>query len=161
MLSTILFVFLSFVFIAACTYGVAFANKHGYLFLIPAVMVLIIDVIVIGPLDLTGEEEEISEPVVVENVCDCDQPQQTVETSNDDYCDIGYYYIGAELRSQDEYTATFIDENGDMWVWEKQEWDEFDPDFVYLLCCHNEGTEDPYDDTLMVVWTESRVHAVG
>lgn len=97
-----------------------------------------------------------------------DKPDGTIceetENNTNNWCDLGYYYIGAEKLSETEKGIEFIDEIGGTWYWDKQENEEFPDDMLYLLCVHNEGTpDDVTDDTLMVIWREVRqpIEAVG
>lgn len=89
---------------------------------------------------------------------------EETENNTNNWCDIGYYYIGGEKISETDTEVEFIDEVGNTWVWEKQNNEGFPDDMVYLLCLHNEGTpDDMTDDTLMVIWREVRqpVEAIG
>lgn len=65
-----------------------------------------------------------------------------------------FYYIGAEIDSQnvDTNTTTFIDENENFWeVTTNSDWEK---DCVYLLTMDSKNTKDITDDEIVVVWAE-------
>ena len=73
---------------------------------------------------------------------------------NSEASDEEYYYIGAEIDSQnvDTNTTTFIDENENFWeVTTNPGWEK---DCVYLLTIDSKNTKDITDDEIVVVWAE-------
>ena len=74
---------------------------------------------------------------------------QNSEASNEEF-----YYIGAEIDSQniDTNTTTFIDENENFWeVTTNPDWEK---DCVYLLTMDSKNTKEIEDDEVVVVWAE-------
>ena len=74
---------------------------------------------------------------------------QNSEASNEEF-----YYIGAEIDSQniDTNTTTFIDENENFWeVTTNPDWEK---DCVYLLTMDSRNTKEIEDDEIVVVWAE-------
>lgn len=73
---------------------------------------------------------------------------------NSEASDEEFYYIGAEIDSQnvDTNTTTFIDENENFWeVTTNPDWEK---DCVYLLTIDSKNTKDITDDEIVVVWAE-------
>ena len=73
---------------------------------------------------------------------------------NSEASDEEFYYIGAEIDSQnvDTNTTTFIDENENFWeVTTNSDWEK---DCVYLLTMDSKNTKDITDDEIVVVWAE-------
>lgn len=73
---------------------------------------------------------------------------------NSEASDEEFYYIGAEIDSQnvDTNTTTFIDENENFWeVTTNPDWEK---DCVYLLTMDSKNTKDITDDEIVVVWAE-------
>lgn len=73
---------------------------------------------------------------------------------NSSISDEQFYYMGAEIDSQDvdTNTTTFIDENGNFWeVATNPDWEK---DCIYLLTMDSKNTEDITDDEVVVVWAE-------
>lgn len=73
---------------------------------------------------------------------------------NSSISDEQFYYIGAEIDSQnvDTNTTTFIDENENFWeVTTNSDWEK---DCVYLLTMDSKNTKDITDDEIVVVWAE-------
>ena len=65
-----------------------------------------------------------------------------------------FYYIGAEIDSQnvDTNITTFIDENENFWeVTTNPDWKK---DCVYLLTMDSKNTKDITDDEVVVIWAE-------
>lgn len=73
---------------------------------------------------------------------------------NNSVSDEEFYYIGAEIDSQDvdNNTTTFIDENGNLWDYDTNS--NWKKDCVYLLTMDSKNTEDITDDEIVVVWAE-------
>lgn len=73
---------------------------------------------------------------------------------NSEASDEEFYYIGAEIDSQnvDTNTTTFIDENENFWeVTTNPNWEK---DCVYLLTMDSKNTKEIEDDEVVVVWAE-------
>lgn len=73
---------------------------------------------------------------------------------NSEASDEEFYYIGAEIDSQnvDTNTTTFIDENENFWeVTTNPDWEK---DCVYLLTMDGKNTKEIEDDEVVVVWAE-------
>lgn len=73
---------------------------------------------------------------------------------NGEASDEEFYYIGAEIDSQnvDTNTTTFIDENENFWeVTTNPDWEK---DCVYLLTMDSKNTKEIEDDEVVVVWAE-------
>lgn len=73
---------------------------------------------------------------------------------NSEASDEEFYYIGAEIDSQnvDTNTTTFIDENENFWeVTTNPDWEK---DCVYLLTMDSKNTKDITDDEVVVIWAE-------
>lgn len=73
---------------------------------------------------------------------------------NSEVSDEEFYYIGAEIDSQnvDTNTTTFIDENENFWeVTTNPDWEK---DCVYLLTMDSKNTKEIEDDEVVVVWAE-------
>lgn len=73
---------------------------------------------------------------------------------NSEASDEEFYYIGAEIDSQnvDTNTTTFIDENENFWeVTTNPDWEK---DCVYLLTMDSRNTKEIEDDEVVVVWAE-------
>lgn len=73
---------------------------------------------------------------------------------NSEASDEEFYYIGAEIDSQnvDTNTTTFIDENENFWeVTTNPDWEK---DCVYLLTMDSRNTKEIEDDEIVVVWAE-------
>lgn len=73
---------------------------------------------------------------------------------NSEASDEEFYYIGAEIDSQniDTNTTTFIDENENFWeVTTNPNWEK---DCVYLLTMDSRNTKEIEDDEVVVVWAE-------
>ena len=73
---------------------------------------------------------------------------------NSEASDEEFYYIGAEIDSQnvDTNTTTFIDENENFWeVTTNPDWEK---DCVYLLTMDSKNTKEIEDDEVVVVWAE-------
>lgn len=73
---------------------------------------------------------------------------------NSEVSDEEFYYIGAEIDSQnvDTNTTTFIDENENFWeVTTNPDWEK---DCVYLLAMDSKNTKEIEDDEVVVVWAE-------
>ena len=73
---------------------------------------------------------------------------------NSEASDEEFYYIGAEIDSQnvDTNTTTFIDENENFWkVATNPKWEK---DCVYLLTMDSKNTKEIEDDEVVVVWAE-------
>lgn len=73
---------------------------------------------------------------------------------NSSVSDEQFYYIGAEIDSQNESTnaTTFVDENGNLWDFETNP--NWEKDCIYLLTMDSKNTEDITDDEIVVVWAE-------
>lgn len=74
---------------------------------------------------------------------------QNSEASNEEF-----YYIGAEIDSQniDTNTTTFVDENENFWeITTNSKWEK---DCVYLLTMDSRNTKEIEDDEVVVVWAE-------
>lgn len=74
---------------------------------------------------------------------------QNSEASNEEF-----YYIGAEIDSQniDTNTTTFVDENENFWeITTNSKWEK---DYVYLLTMDSRNTKEIEDDEVVVVWAE-------
>lgn len=73
---------------------------------------------------------------------------------NSEASDEEFYYIGAEIDSQnvDTNTTTFIDENENFWeVTTNPDWEK---DCIYLLTMDSRNTKEIEDDEVVVVWAE-------
>ena len=73
---------------------------------------------------------------------------------NSEASDEEFYYIGAEIDSQnvDTNTTTFMDENENFWeVTTNPDWEK---DCVYLLTMDSKNTKEIEDDEVVVVWAE-------
>lgn len=73
---------------------------------------------------------------------------------NSSISDEQFYYMGAEIDSQDveNNTTTFIDENGNLWDFDTNP--NWKKDCIYLLTMDSKNTEDITDDEIVVVWAE-------
>lgn len=73
---------------------------------------------------------------------------------NNSASDEQFYYIGAEIDSQDveNNITTFIDENDNLWDFDTNP--NWKKDCVYLLTMDSKNTEDITDDEIVVVWAE-------
>ena len=73
---------------------------------------------------------------------------------NSEASDEEFYYIGAEIDSQnvDTNTTTFIDEN--KYFWEVTTNPDWEKDCVYLLTMDSRNTKEIEDDEIVVVWAE-------
>lgn len=72
---------------------------------------------------------------------------QNCEASNEEF-----YYIGAEIDSQNDEVTAFIDENGNLWdIDTNPNWNK---DCIYLLTMDSKNTNDIADDEIVVVWAE-------
>lgn len=73
---------------------------------------------------------------------------------NSSASDEQFYYMGAEIDSQniENNTTTFIDENGNLWDFDTNP--NWEKDCVYLLTMDSKNTEDITDDEIVVIWSE-------
>lgn len=73
---------------------------------------------------------------------------------NSETSDKEFYYIGAEIDSQnvDTNITTFVDENENFWeITTNSKWEK---DCVYLLTIDSKNTKEIEDDEIVVVWAE-------